>query len=499
MQASSCPDIDGGWSTMTNRSAYWVQSMPPAVYPSWPTPWPLGHASVGIGGLLCTMQPIASPTALWVSGARALDWGVVLHANFPSQSVAIGHVTQLHGTSPPGPLQSDPSVAIGQPPASSSGGEGQTEAGSGSRFGESGVSAEVNVGRASEIDAFGTQTSAPLSHLGHHLTSVGSQPSTASAKTPISDKRVRSSCTSHPRKAVRSSSGAGGSPPAASAAGSSSVRAQRHTRKVAHRPRSPFTTTYSLMCAAQQEFDAAELRDSKTMENAVILASDPATRWRNGVKRINVDQEAAEAACHHCSSHRPTRCGGLRVGTRVLRGFGNWDAVHAAQLDPIRQSGHTLMISPEERTSALKHIPGLRQMVDQVLSILEVLSREKSSDEQPIHGRRVEWLNAHVLDQSDTNARFDDHQDTTEEQAEEGDAPDRKVLYTAIIKLSRGGTTSMQVHGYKEVHYRATPGSGLLFRSNLHHRTCKAEEGVWKLALFFGFFVSPTSMNACTH
>ena len=54
--------------------------------------------------------------------------------------------------------------------------------------------------------------------------------------------------------------------------------------------------------------------------------------------------------------------------------------------------------------------------------------------------------------------------------------------------LSMTGSSIPSDHN--EVHYRVVPGSGLLFRSNLHHRTCKAEEGVWKLALFFGFFLT---------
>ena len=107
-----------------------------------------------------------------------------------------------------------------------------------------------------------------------------------------------------------------------------------------------------------------------------------------------------------------------------------------------------------------------------------------------LHGSRpLRWLNGHVLNQADENARFDVHQDTTEEQAEEGGAPDRKVIFTVIIKLSRGGTTSMQVCGEREIFYRTIAGSGLAFRSALHHRTCRAEAGVWKLALFFGHFL----------
>ena len=165
----------------------------------------------------------------------------------------------------------------------------------------------------------------------------------------------------------------------------------------------------------------------------------------------------------------------------MLNGFSNWSAVHAAQLDPGLQGRHTLLIGSGDRSDALKHLPGLRPIVRQLLERLSCMG---------LHGSRpLDWLTGHVLNQGDENARFDVHQDTTEEQEVEGGAPDRKVIFTVIIKLSRGGTTSMQVCGEREVYYRTIPGSGLAFRSALHHRTCRAEAGVWKLALFFGHFL----------
>ena len=99
---------------------------------------------------------------------------------------------------------------------------------------------------------------------------------------------------------------------------------------------------------------------------------------------------------------------------------------------------------------------------------------------------RPEWLHAHTLCQDDPNARFSVHQDTTEAFPEENMPPDRRVLYTVVIKLNEGGTSSMQVCGQGEVFYRRSSGGGFLFRSELHHRTCRASCGVWKLALFFG-------------
>ena len=101
----------------------------------------------------------------------------------------------------------------------------------------------------------------------------------------------------------------------------------------------------------------------------------------------------------------------------------------------------------------------------------------------------LEWLTGHILNQGDVNARFEYHQDTNEERKDRGGRRDRRVLYTVIVKLNRGGCTSMRVCGQPEVFYHARGGSGVVFRSDLHHRTEKAEPGVWKLALFFGVFV----------
>ena len=100
----------------------------------------------------------------------------------------------------------------------------------------------------------------------------------------------------------------------------------------------------------------------------------------------------------------------------------------------------------------------------------------------------LEWLHGHILNQADVNARFEYHQDTGEERNTASGRRDRRVLYTAIVKLNRGGCTSMQVCGMPEVFYHSPSGSGVLFRSDLHHRTAKAEPGVWKLALFFGVY-----------
>ena len=61
-----------------------------------------------------------------------------------------------------------------------------------------------------------------------------------------------------------------------------------------------------------------------------------------------------------------------------------------------------------------------------------------------------------------------------------------RVVYTVVIKLSRGGATSMRVIGEEPLDYKTTPGTGVCFLSDLWHRTETASEGTTKLTIFFG-------------
>ena len=223
----------------------------------------------------------------------------------------------------------------------------------------------------------------------------------------------------------------------------------------------------------------------QVLENRIHLSADRAGRWQHGTLRVSVPSSAADKLLNHVSSpSRRTYCGGLRVGRKTLAGFDNWCAVEADDFDAERQRAHTLVISKESRYAALAHLPGLSEIVAAALQhILRVHYDTRAAERPP------EWLNGHVLCQDDANARFSVHQDTTEAYPFEGGPPDRRVLYTVVIKLNEGGTTSMQVCGQREVFYRRPSGSGLLFRSDLHHRTCRASRGVWKLALFFGHYL----------
>ena len=156
--------------------------------------------------------------------------------------------------------------------------------------------------------------------------------------------------------------------------------------------------------------------------------------------------------------------------------------MHAGVQDEERQLQHTFVIARAQRRRALKAIPGLVDIVNTAKAAIVSMELQDTP-------REPEWLTAHILNQGDVNARFEWHQDTNEERKETSGRRDRRVLYSAIVKLNRGGDTSMQVCGHPEVRYHSPAGSGILFRSDLHHRTEKAEHGVWKLAMFFGVFL----------
>ena len=111
--------------------------------------------------------------------------------------------------------------------------------------------------------------------------------------------------------------------------------------------------------------------------------------------------------------------------------------------------------------------------------------------EAEVDGHTLVPLHGHILDQGSGTARFADHQDTEEEVAQGARAPDRRVVYTAVIALSDGGDTAMRILGHEELAFTGEAGSGVAFRSELWHRTERASAGVWKLALFYGYFRVP--------
>ena len=127
---------------------------------------------------------------------------------------------------------------------------------------------------------------------------------------------------------------------------------------------------------------------------------------------------------------------------------------------------------------ARQHIPGFAPLA---ADAAKKLPRTHDGD-----GRSICLLHGHVLDQTSLMTQFADHQDTDEDRARGQRNPDRRVLYTVVIKLSRGGATSMRILGQDAVVYEAHPGTGVLFLSELWHRTETASPGTTKLTLFFG-------------
>ena len=230
--------------------------------------------------------------------------------------------------------------------------------------------------------------------------------------------------------------------------------------------------------------NASPLCDFESMdaENTRVLAQDEPRTWHKGVRRFRINGQSAADMLSWVVDNTSRTLSTITTGTLWLDGFHNWDAVHSGGLDASRQQQHTFVISRAQRRHALKIIPGLNSIVAAVQAEIESMH---------LHGtpQRLEWLTGHILNQGDVNARFTYHQDTTEERNAVGGRRDRHVLYTAIIKLNRGGCTSMRVCGQPEVFYLAPGGSGVIFRSDLHHRTEKAEPGIWKIALFFGVFL----------
>lgn len=221
---------------------------------------------------------------------------------------------------------------------------------------------------------------------------------------------------------------------------------------------------------------------SMDVQNTWVLTQDKPTTWHNGIKRFRISASSAAEMLSWVVENTSRTLSTITAGTLCLNGFHNWDAVHSQTHNALRQQQHTFVISRTQRKRALKTIPELNNIVATVQA--EIVSMYLHDTPE-----RLEWLTAHILNQGDINARFTYHQDTTEERDAPGGRCDRHVLYTAIIKLNRGGCTSMRVCGQPEVFYLAPAGTGVIFRSDLHHRTEKAEPGIWKIALFFGVFL----------
>ena len=58
-----------------------------------------------------------------------------------------------------------------------------------------------------------------------------------------------------------------------------------------------------------------------------------------------------------------------------------------------------------------------------------------------------------------------------------------------VITLSDGGDSAIRILGQDELAFSGEPGSGVVFKSALWHRTERSSAGVSKLAVFYGYLL----------
>ena len=234
---------------------------------------------------------------------------------------------------------------------------------------------------------------------------------------------------------------------------------------------------------------ADALGSQRAAFNAQVLGAEPRRRWPDaGARCLALGPTPARELLAYVRdpANRNARgrlCLDDGKGT-LLGGYGNYHATHAveagARHSEAEQVQHTLLLSHDVLDLARDALPGLDALVEGALRKLP---------EAEVDGRALVPLHGHILDQGSGTARFADHQDTEEEVAKGARAPDRRVVYTAVIALSDGGDTAMRILGHEELAFTGEAGSGAAFRSELWHRTERASAGVWKLALFYGYLL----------
>ena len=249
------------------------------------------------------------------------------------------------------------------------------------------------------------------------------------------------------------------------------------------------TTSFERGDARVAIHEADVLRKQRVSFNTRLLATEPRRRWPDaGAQRFALGSKSArKLLAYVCDLANRDTCGRLRLddaeGT-LLGGYGNYRATHALEVgerhSEAEQVRHTLLLSHNLLDLARDELPGLDALVDGALRQLP---------EAEVDGRALVPLHGHILDQGSGTARFGDHQDTEEEVAKGARAPDRRVVYTAVIALSDGGDTAMRILGHEELAFTGEAGSGVAFLSELWHRTERASVGVWKLALFYGYML----------
>lgn len=219
--------------------------------------------------------------------------------------------------------------------------------------------------------------------------------------------------------------------------------------------------------------------------NAKVLAAQPRRSWTDcGTQRFSIGAlHARQLRAYLADAANRDERGRLLLHDEretALKGYSTYKATLAVEAGETHseylQARHTILLSSDVIARARSAISSLDILADGAQRQLPKLP----------DGGECELLHGHILDQRSCHAGFSNHQDTEEELARGKRKRDRRVVYTVIILLSDDIDTSMRVVGQEELKFTREAGSGMVFPSELWHRT--ERPGGWKLTLFFGYF-----------
>ena len=242
-------------------------------------------------------------------------------------------------------------------------------------------------------------------------------------------------------------------------------------------------------------FIESKMRSEYIAFNMKVLAKEKRCQWPDsGALRISLGVGQASAMLTYVEANHQASRGRLRLndmeGT-VIGAYANYRSNHHVERGgrhrAAEQHKHNILITSNVFRLVRRELPGFDDLVNAATRWLP---------ENEVDGNAIEPTHAHILHQTSDLVCFSDHQDTEEEVPSEDDVAlgicqtDRHVIYTAVIELSNGGETAMQILGHDDIVFNGRPGDGVLFKSELWHRTQRATGNIWKLTIFFGYFVS---------
>ena len=221
--------------------------------------------------------------------------------------------------------------------------------------------------------------------------------------------------------------------------------------------------------------------------NDAILFGEPHRRWAKGTISFSIEANAARKTLEYVleASNYDSE-GFLLIGPHKIGGFSNEPRTHSNRFDQVLQWRNSRHFPNKVLQATYNKIPSFRQIVVAALAQLP---------EKRHGGRQLIPLHVNMLNQSSTLARLGNHNDLDEELQAVDEIRGKvarvcKVVYTAIISLA-GGETSLRILGKYggEIDFGIQPGAGLIFRSALTHSTGKSGKGIWKMTIFFGYFL----------